>query len=244
MSSLAALLALTLAAADAAGESAAPAQPRTVRIHAHSRDNTKPVRVEVRGTGAAGQVVCTSEPPAAPARPARVARRPFEARRWGDCVADVPVGAELAVILGDLRRAHVVVPDSPGSELDLRVSRDTNEGALASGGALIGVGALVAVVGLIGLAWYGGDGFFHDASKARSSAVVLVVGLVGAAGGAGVLVYGLETSRETRVDQKVLERASAGHGRKEALIGDTPTASSPGVQTSGAIVPLSYGFLF
>ncbi len=30
----------------------------------------------------------------------------------------------------------------------------------------------------------GGDGFFHDAPKAKSSAVVLVVGLVGAAGGA------------------------------------------------------------
>lgn len=264
MSSLVAILALTLAAAPdavAGGDAAPPDAPpadadivaaesatpaRTVRIRAHAPDRRRPVRVEMRGPGTSPRILCTSELPVAPARRAGVSRRPFAARRWGDCVADVPVGTELAIVLGDVKPAHAfVVPDSPGSELDLRVSRESNVGAIAGGGTLIGVGALTAFVGLLGIALYGGSGYFHDESATKTSTRVLLGGVIIAGGGAGLLAYGLQT-RETRVDSKLVEPSSPAQSRRETLVGDAAHASPRKPEAGGAapFIPLSYAFQF
>jgi hypothetical protein len=123
----------------------------------------------------------------------------------------------------------VVVPDSLGSDLYLEVSRDKDTAAIGGGITMIVVGGLSAVVGLLGLAWYGGDGFFHDASRAQGSAVLLVAGVLVSGGGVGVLVNEARSNRQARV---------AGEFR------DPARTRAPEARGLVPFVPLTYGFTF
>lgn len=249
-----ALLALLLAPSRAFAdeiEPAADAPPRatdapvvrgTVRIHAHSRKNQHPVRIE-RSNGDANEVVCASAAPAPPARDAAAVRRPFRHAPWGDCAADVPAGAELRVTLADSTQAHVfVVPDEPGSEIGLEVLPPKPE-AIGVGAsiAVVAVGGGAAVVGALGVAWWGSGGLLQDSSAATASTVVLVGGVVLALVGVGLLLSTTDGSGEPRVRTEPARRPATSEWRDDAFV-RVIAAARPG--NLSAVPPPPAPFVF
>ena len=145
---LAVLLVLAPGRASAQEAPTAPDPARNVRIRAHSEGNRQRVRVEARGTDGQQQVVCASEPP--PARPPGGARRPFKGGGWGDCVADVAPGSQVLIKLGEIEEPHVfIVPDEPGSQLELWVLPATRESEKSGGAVLLALGGLAILVPVV-----------------------------------------------------------------------------------------------
>ena len=213
------------------------APARTVRIHARSKNNKQRVTVAIWGTGNERQVVCSSEAPLHPTRPPGAPRRPFIAPSWGDCVANVPVGAKLLVTFGKSTDGQTfVVPNEPGSELDLKVLPADRSDENGIGVAMVVIGGVGVAIGGLLLAISSSDGYLQNDSVVTPSIVAVVLGAAIVGGGIALLVSG---SRAPRVKSEATQRPAM-------VVGDIPWAGSrePSMSAPPALTPLSYTFTF
>ena len=215
------------------------APARTVRIHAHSKENKRRVRVEMLGTDRKYRVVCKSEAPPSPPRR-------FIFRGWGDCVADVPPGSQLRIALGEIKESHIFsVPSDPGRKLVLEVlpaapgaEHDGGIVLIVIGGAgmLVGFGALF--FGAYAAAYCGCEGSWLTVGGSA-----LVLGGIAVASG---IVLFVTRPKEPSVDVVPSEGPPQSYGRTDSFLGDVASAKPRDAATSAPapFTPLSYGFTF